>query len=62
MRIFGAGNNRVDDVNSVSDSKGGNQSGEMNSRNRGSDTTSVPVGRGADYLAARIKRDRPDIA
>ena len=42
--------------------KHGNQPGEMNSRNKGSDTTSVDVGRGADYLAARIKRDRPDIA
>jgi hypothetical protein len=37
----GNGRSRVDDVNSTSDSKGGNS---------------------ADYLAARIKRDRPDIA
>ncbi|MDO9713630.1 hypothetical protein [Paracraurococcus lichenis] len=33
-----------------------------NGRSRGSDTTSTAIGRGADYLAARIKRDRPDIA
>ena len=38
----------------------GNQAGENNSRNRDSQPTSV--GRGAPYLAARIKRDRPDIA
>jgi hypothetical protein len=37
----------------------GNQEGENNSRNRDSDATSV--GRGADYLTARIARDRPDV-
>jgi hypothetical protein len=31
-------------------------------RNRDGVTNSIPKGTNADYLAARIKRDRPDIA
>ena len=45
--------------------KHGNQPGEMNSRNRVDNIKSVDDTKGgtsADYLAARIKRDRPDIA
>lgn len=45
--------------------KHGNQPGEMNSRNRVDNVNSVDEPKGgnsADYLAARIKRDRPDIA
>jgi hypothetical protein len=33
-----------------------------NDEEKGSDATFPPIGRGADYLAARLKRDAPEIA